>query len=611
MIILRTGLTGSILTSLLLAAAQPVFAQHDISGGDPLMILFTKAQADANQMVTTFMNGVPSRSADPGIVNWLNGKIGIPAMRRGDILAADVLRSIHQWHSEDQGFNRCAGTADDAISDNTGPAPVVHLFLNICRSDLQLAKTPLRDAVETLIHESVHHFQIDDPDHEAFASKVAVVIVRDWLLKRQLNQPYWYDLSVANLPEPRAYHSTVWGVAGSQTDPHEFVVMWGGCSGEVLPHQNVCDSYLSSGSVVSIRKTGDSSPLPRTTWTTMDTATAPPGRSRHSAVFTGVTDLASTSERMIIFGGCRGSSISCDQTLGFYGCASGLSCNEPNADKVSYDLKNDRWTALNLDGAPSARVFHSAVWANDAMIVWGGLQGYQNDVEKTVLGNGGILRFDEQHPGGRWQEIPADAPGAPMARFGHTALWTGELMIIWGGCIEAGDISCRQYANDGAIFNPATGVFTPMETPAFLSGRIEHSATLAGKYMVIYGGRRSGTNGLSDGAIYDISTGEWTQLSGNQPGIEMRRYGHSAEFDSLRGRILFWGGQSAARVFSSDTLAFDLTAEGVRPWSVVPVGSAPNGRIGHTGVWAQDALVIWGGFSAEGKFVSSGAVLTP
>lgn len=46
---------------------------------------------------------------------------------------------------------------------------------------------------------------------------------------------------------------------------------------------------------------------------------------------------------------------------------------------------------------------------------------------------------------GRWESITTK--GAPSARYGHTAVWTGKEMIVWGG---EGD----NYLNTGARYKP-------------------------------------------------------------------------------------------------------------------------------------------------------------
>jgi hypothetical protein len=40
-----------------------------------------------------------------------------------------------------------------------------------------------------------------------------------------------------------------------------------------------------------------------------------------------------------------------------------------------YDPATDSWTPTSLSGAPSARYYQSAVWTGSVMVVWGGYNG--------------------------------------------------------------------------------------------------------------------------------------------------------------------------------------------------------------------------------------------
>src|SRR5450432_4172668 len=70
------------------------------------------------------------------------------------------------------------------------------------------------------------------------------------------------------------------------------------------------------------------------------------------------------------------------------------------------------WSALQITGAPSARWGHTAVWTGSEMIVWGGDDG-------PFLGDGG--RFNPVT--NVWSALPIT--GAPSARSHHSAVWTG------------------------------------------------------------------------------------------------------------------------------------------------------------------------------------------
>ena len=65
------------------------------------------------------------------------------------------------------------------------------------------------------------------------------------------------------------------------------------------------------------------------------------------------------------------------------------------------------------------RGYHTAVWTGNEMIVWGGFNG-------SYLKDG--ARYNPA--ANRWTAV---APNVLSTRFSHAAVWTGNEMIIWGG----------------------------------------------------------------------------------------------------------------------------------------------------------------------------------
>src|SRR5207253_4442205 len=86
------------------------------------------------------------------------------------------------------------------------------------------------------------------------------------------------------------------------------------------------------------------------------------------------------------------------------------------------DPGTDRWTATTTTNAPIARTGHTAVWTGSEMIVWG---GSNNNIGS--LNTGG--RYNPNTDG--W--IATSTANAPLARNAHVAVWTGSEMIVWGG----------------------------------------------------------------------------------------------------------------------------------------------------------------------------------
>jgi hypothetical protein len=86
-----------------------------------------------------------------------------------------------------------------------------------------------------------------------------------------------------------------------------------------------------------------------------------------------------------------------------------------------YDPAADAWTAMSATGVPVARYLHTAVWTGSRMVVWGG------EGAASVLDTGG--RYD---PAANTWAATATA-GVPAARAYHRSIWTGSFMLVWGG----------------------------------------------------------------------------------------------------------------------------------------------------------------------------------
>ena len=121
-------------------------------------------------------------------------------------------------------------------------------------------------------------------------------------------------------------------------------------------------------------------------------------------------------------------------------------------DGARYNPTTDSWTPLKTVGAPSARYDHTAIWTGSVMIIWGGWDG------TDVLDDG--ARYNPITDS--WTPLPT--VGAPSARYDHTAVWTGSEMIIWGGWDGHG----ADALNDGARYNPTTDSWTPLTTLVLL-----------------------------------------------------------------------------------------------------------------------------------------------
>lgn len=155
-------------------------------------------------------------------------------------------------------------------------------------------------------------------------------------------------------------------------------------------------------------------------WEPLSLVGAPAARAHHVAVWDAADNL------MIVWGGRT---------------AAG-----PAATGGVYNLTTNTWTATSTANAPSARVDATAVWddVHKLMIVWGG---------RAALGGGPALGSGALYDPVKnvWKTVAVDAK-TPSARFGHTAVWTGDKMIVWGGTPDGGTP-----LGDGAAFDPVAG----------------------------------------------------------------------------------------------------------------------------------------------------------
>ncbi|MGH9039741.1 MAG: Kelch repeat-containing protein, partial [Acidimicrobiia bacterium] len=149
---------------------------------------------------------------------------------------------------------------------------------------------------------------------------------------------------------------------------------------------------------------------------------------------------------------------------------------------------------------------HSAVWTGKEMIVWGGAERAGN--APIYLEDGAA--YDPAAD--KWRTLPVSPLGA---RADHVAVWTGKEMLIWGGNpgIET-PFGNNEFA-DGAAYNPDTDKWRPMAKFP-LTARYATRAVWSGKVLVVWGGARAEdgeeAEPLADGAAYDPDRDSWSKL---------------------------------------------------------------------------------------------------
>lgn len=333
--------------------------------------------------------------------------------------------------------------------------------------------------------------------------------------------------STAGEPSPRSSHTAVW--TGS------WMLVWGGHGG---------------GS--SVVDTGGRYDPATDSWGAISTVDAPPPRFYHSAIWTG--------SQMLIWGG-----VGAD-----YFDSGGR-----------YDPVSDMWEATSTQGAPSPRQWHSAVWTGDRMLIWGGT----DDPFFDWFNSGG--RYDPETDS--WTAI--STVNAPSPRHLHTAVWTGNRMLVWGGHDGA-------VAGTGGRYDPATDSWSATSTVNAPSPRTWQKGVWTGSEMLIWGGTGGGFQ--NTGGRYDPIADSWTPTStvGAPPPSGLLTLVWNGK------EMLSWGG------LDQDAGGFGYFDSGGRydpatdSWLATSMVGAPSPRALHTAVWTGDEMLVWGGTS--GTPLSSG-----
>ena len=332
--------------------------------------------------------------------------------------------------------------------------------------------------------------------------------------------PGWTSGATANAPSARQRHTAVWD--------GQRMIVWGGLLSSATP----------TGTGAWYDPATDS-------WSTVSTVGAPAARSEHTAVWAGT--------QMIVWGGM------------------GQSARLNSGGRFTPGTQS--WSATATSGAPSARLGHVAAWTGTRMVVWGGVDG------SGLLNDGGLYNPANN----TWTALPTE--NAPAPRQNATAVWSGSALFVWGGTGGTGELGT------GAILSfsgdTPTG-WTALPASSAPLGRVGHSAVWAGDRMIVWGGTRGGTR-LGDGGAYCLGCGDWTTVSmDNAP---LARDGHAAVWTG--GEMLIVGGGNAAGDVSSPAAYDPVTRE----WRALSGQGGPLARTGPVAVWTSTELLVFGGTS--------------
>ena len=238
-----------------------------------------------------------------------------------------------------------------------------------------------------------------------------------------------------------------------------------------------------------------------------------------------------------------------------------------------YEPVTDSWIPLSTgSGTPSGRGGHTAVWTGTEMIVWGG--GY------------GPWYGSNFSTGGRYDPLadswrPTSTANAPSPRFGHTAIWTGSEMIVWGG--RNGNV----YWNGGGRYDPIADTWSATRLDASTPPAVyDHTAVWTGVEMIVWGGFDGGTT-VDTGGRYDPATDTWQRTTRTAAPRPMSR--HTAVWSG--SEMILWGEHSGRYDPALDS------------WRDVYQLNAPSPNSGQVAFWTGTEMLVWGGDSFQGPGV--------
>jgi N-acetylneuraminic acid mutarotase len=238
---------------------------------------------------------------------------------------------------------------------------------------------------------------------------------------------------------------------------------------------------------------------------------------------------------------------------------------------AAYDPTAHTWRRLAPPlGDRTDPTGHSAVWTGTEMLVWGAF--------KTV-------GFDPLT--NHWRLLPPAPGGAGLV------VWTGSEMIGWGG-------GCCGDANSGgaAAYSPATNTWRKLARSPLAPGQRPIGAWTGRQLVLLVGGIDPGSGKpwparLARAAAYDPATDTWRRIAPlPESGL---RFGGTAVWDGREVLVVGAGERS------QDALAYNPATNRWRR-----LASMEPGHGGASAVWTGKRLLVWGGsrYDPEGDVLA-------
>jgi hypothetical protein len=263
----------------------------------------------------------------------------------------------------------------------------------------------------------------------------------------------------------------------------------------------------------------------------------------------------------------------------------GRSGGQARDDLWFYDVASGEWRSLSPRGdGPSPRFGHNAAFDPDRrrLVIFGGQAGssFFSDVWTYETDANSWLRLVEDGPAPRYGAGGALDAEAGTFYVSHGFTFQGRFDDTWA--LPLSESRWRDVS-------PSAG--RPLKRCLLRSVW----DPMAGA-MLLFGGQSNSAPYHNDFWRFDPASGAWEEITAD-PRPSARHF-YAADFDVAGGRLIVFGGQTAAGP-ADDLWAFS-TGEG--GWAKLSLPSGPSARNGHDAVYIPDrrSLLVFGGAGPSG-----------
>jgi hypothetical protein len=260
-----------------------------------------------------------------------------------------------------------------------------------------------------------------------------------------------------------------------------------------------------------------------------------------------------------------------------------------------YDPQADTW----FSGTPSPHDTPAALmaWAgsptNKLLLFYFGGQGATYDPDTDTWGTMSSI-------GAPCIALSSQSPQNAVG----SAVWTGKEWILWGGrsCYDGYDggqvYANDTYTNDGAAYDPVANKWTPISVVGAPLARYGHVAAWTGSEMIIWGGWYDGVTPAASGGVYDRATDTWRQLS-----VTLPLPTTETAVVGIPGGMIVWSGLAGYNPTANGGQIEGCTGNS---WILQSTGQPFMPRNNASAVWTGTTMIGWGGEATVQTEVAGG-----